>query len=74
MYWSCVGLLIAFVAEGMTRLPILLVTDRAAADLVAAATGGFKSAVLTMVVAMVVAMGVGDFGFRRYRKCYFRRA
>ena len=67
MFWSYVGLIAAFIAEGIVRLPILLVTDRTAADRAFEASGGFWSAALVMVVVMAIAEVI----FRRYRRHFF---
>lgn len=66
-YWSYVGLIAAFVAEALVRLPILLLTDRELADRAMEAAGGFWLAVVVMFVVMAVAEMI----FRSYRKRLF---
>ena len=67
MFWSYVGLIAAFIAEGLVRLPILLATDRTAADRALEASTGFWSAALIMVVVVAIA----ELLFRRYRRHLF---
>ena len=67
MFWSYVGLIAAFIAEGLVRLPILLATDRTAADRALEASTGFWSAALIMVVVVAIA----ELLFRRYRSHLF---
>ena len=67
MFWSYAGLIAAFIAEVLVRLPILLATDRTAADRALEASGGFWSAALIMVIVMATA----ELLFRRYRKQFF---
>ena len=67
MFWSYVGLIAAFIAEGLVRLPILLATDRTAADRALEASAGFWSAALIMVVVVAIA----ELLFRRYRSHFF---
>lgn len=66
-FWSYVGLIAAFIAEGMVRLPILLATDRMAADQAFEASSGFWSAALVMIVVVAIA----ELLFRRYRRRLF---
>ena len=67
MFWSYMGLIAASIAEGMVRLPILLVTDRTAADRALEASSGFWLAVL----AFAVVTGIAELLFRRYRRHFF---
>ena len=67
MFWSYVGLIAASIAEGMVRLPILLATERTAADPALEASTGFWSAALIMVVVVAIA----ELLFRRYRSHLF---
>jgi len=67
MFWSYVGLIAALIAEGLVRLPILLATDRTAADRALEASAGFWSAALIMVVVVAIA----ELLFRRYRSHFF---
>ena len=67
MFWSYVGLIAALIAEGLVRLPILLATDRTAADRALEASAGFWSAALIMVVVAAIA----ELLFRRYRSHFF---
>ena len=66
-YWSYVGLIVAFVAEAMVRLPLLMLTDREIADRELEAAVGFWQALVVMFAVMALAEVI----CRGYRKRLF---
>ena len=64
MYWSYVGLIAAFIAEVLVRLPWLLSTDRSVSNQDVEADIGIISAILIMIIVM----GLAEYIFRAYRK------
>lgn len=71
MYWSYVGLVAAFVAEVGLRLPLLLGSDRSLVDIADRAREAQNGFVMA-VIAMVVVMAVGEYGFRNCRSRWFK--
>jgi|TARA_B110000908_G_C10227931_1_gene439004 ABC-type polysaccharide/polyol phosphate export permease len=69
MFWGYVGLLAAFVAEVMVRLPLILSVEssRLFADANHSAAIGF---VVAIFISFII-MAAGEFAFRAYRKKWF---
>ncbi|WP_018982621.1 DUF2306 domain-containing protein [Salinimonas chungwhensis] len=67
MYWSYVGLIAAFIAEVMVRLPLLMGQSSPSFEQPGSAT----ASIFTATVIMLFVMAVAEYLFRKYRRQLF---